>query len=556
MFNSLIVLIGWGLSGLLLSCVSKTPKGEQPSWRRDTVSESELSNEPTKPHRSSYTFSPMSEPLQAYNSTWLKPHIKTPLQIGLLEEIDKASALLGVPSPDNDPRLDVVAKDLARLAAENINLDYSFIEFALHRQGVIEPSPDIVKIEGGGSLSESMLSQLKEELPALLTKEPYDRVGIGHYSGKKEVTIIAFQQSGITTNAIPFQLPADGQVPFRMELEVEYSEPTLYMTRINGNVEKKEWTRKENNTHSAYLNCKGEVGLQQVEVTAVNDRGPLVLANFPIWCGTEVPSSKTMMFTNEVVKNAQNGEQTMLQLVNRDRQKAGLGSLEWEPRLAEVARLHSQDMLVTDVVAHVLPSSGSADDRIRRKGVKTSLLLENVARTYGVIEAQTGLMNSAGHRANILNPQASHVGVGIVLGKEVDGRREIFVTQLFAKFPIKIDLENAKKHLYTQIAERSPMRRSAELESISDGFAERLVAGMSAENGASWASEQINNSALSLTKINSFVTVVADLESVDLSDVLSDPKITDVGVGVAQGTHATLGENAIHVVLLLGFRPE
>ena len=546
----------WVLSACLISCGSNRPKGEQPSWRSEFNPDVEPIIVTDEPEKSSYTFSPLSEPMKAYNSAWLKPHIKTPLQSGLLEEIRKASESLGVPPPENDPRLDVVATDLARLAADDINLDYSFIEFALHRQGVIEPSPDIVKIEGGGSLTARLLNQLKGELPSLLTKEAYDRVGIGHYSGNKEVTIMAFQQSGIKTNAIPFELPEEGQVPFRMELGADFTDPTLYMTRINGDVEKKAWSRKEDKEHSAYLDCKGEVGIQQVEVTAVNDRGPLVLANFPIWCGIDVPTTKTLVFTDEVVRDADIGEQTMLQLVNRDRQKAGLSSLQWEPRLAEVARLHSQDMLLTDVVAHVLPSSGSADDRVRKKGVKTSLLLENVARTYGVIEAQTGLMNSAGHRANILNPQASHVGLGIVLGKEVDGRREIFVTQLFARFPVKIDLGEAKKSLYKKIALRSPMRRSPELENISDGFAQRIVDGMSAENGANWASEEIGKSALSLTKINSFVTVVTDIDSVDLNDVIKDPKITDVGVGVAQGTHETLGENAIHVVLLLGFRPE
>ena len=59
--------------------------------------------------------------------------------------------------------------------------------------------------------------------------------------------------------------------------------------------------------------------------------------------------------------------------------------------------------------------------------------LENVARAYSVGEAQRGLMQSPGHRRNCLATEVTHVGVGVSLGREIGGRRELYVTQLFAE---------------------------------------------------------------------------------------------------------------------------
>ncbi|MBE7448064.1 MAG: CAP domain-containing protein [Kofleriaceae bacterium] len=84
--------------------------------------------------------------------------------------------------------------------------------------------------------------------------------------------------------------------------------------------------------------------------------------------------------------------------------------------MAEVARAHSREMRVTGVVGHVSALTGSAADRVKVAGIRTGLVLENIARAYGIAEAQAGLMNSPGHRANLLSRAATHVGIGIELG--------------------------------------------------------------------------------------------------------------------------------------------
>jgi hypothetical protein len=42
-------------------------------------------------------------------------------------------------------------------------------------------------------------------------------------------------------------------------------------------------------------------------------------------------------------------------------------------------------------------------------------------------------MNSPGHRANVMSTEVTHVGIGVVLGAPVSGRREIYITEIFLR---------------------------------------------------------------------------------------------------------------------------
>src|SRR5262249_13157073 len=124
-------------------------------------------------------------------------------------------------------------------------------------------------------------------------------------------------------------------------------------------------------------------------------------------------------------------EREIFELANRDRGRGGLPPLAWDDRAAAIARLHSEEMRDKEYVAHVSPTTGTAGDRAKAGGLATPLLLENLARAYSPSEAEDGLMNSPGHRANLMSPSATHLGVGVALGRPVGGQRELYVTQLF-----------------------------------------------------------------------------------------------------------------------------
>lgn len=121
-------------------------------------------------------------------------------------------------------------------------------------------------------------------------------------------------------------------------------------------------------------------------------------------------------------------EAEMLRLVNQERIANGLLPLEADPEMTEVARKHSADMFARGYFAHNTPENKSPFDRMREAEVRFKTAGENLALAPTLQVAHTGLMNSPGHRANILRPQFGRVGIGVLDGGK---RRGLMVTQNF-----------------------------------------------------------------------------------------------------------------------------
>ncbi|HEX3244406.1 MAG TPA: CvpA family protein [Chloroflexota bacterium] len=107
-------------------------------------------------------------------------------------------------------------------------------------------------------------------------------------------------------------------------------------------------------------------------------------------------------------------EARMLVLVNQEREQAGLRALESDEALKAVARAHSQEMFELGYFAHNSPVAGSPFDRMSKAGIRFLAAGENLAYAPTVQVAHEGLMNSPGHRANILRPQFGKVGIGAI----------------------------------------------------------------------------------------------------------------------------------------------
>lgn len=107
-------------------------------------------------------------------------------------------------------------------------------------------------------------------------------------------------------------------------------------------------------------------------------------------------------------------ESTMLRLLNEERAREGLSPLVLDPALRDVARAHSRDMFEQGYFAHNSPITGSPSDRLSKAGVPYRVAGENLAYAPTVELAHQGLMNSPGHRANILRPHFGRVGIGAI----------------------------------------------------------------------------------------------------------------------------------------------
>jgi uncharacterized YkwD family protein len=104
-------------------------------------------------------------------------------------------------------------------------------------------------------------------------------------------------------------------------------------------------------------------------------------------------------------------EQKMINLVNQERQRNGLKPLEVDYQLVQLARMKSQDMVDKNYFSHQSPTYGSPFDMMKNAGVRYRWAGENIAGAGSVDRAHTSLMNSPGHRANILNTNFTHIGI-------------------------------------------------------------------------------------------------------------------------------------------------
>lgn len=121
-------------------------------------------------------------------------------------------------------------------------------------------------------------------------------------------------------------------------------------------------------------------------------------------------------------------ETEVVRLVNAERSKSGLPALAQNWELSRVARYKSQDFISRGYFDHNSPTYGTPFQMIMSFGINYTAAAENIAKGQASPTAvMQSWMNSAGHRANILNQVYNQVGVGVAK----DGRGTLYWTQMF-----------------------------------------------------------------------------------------------------------------------------
>jgi len=119
-------------------------------------------------------------------------------------------------------------------------------------------------------------------------------------------------------------------------------------------------------------------------------------------------------------------------LTNVERSRAGLAALRVEGRLMKAAQMQAEQMASLGRMDHVLSDGPypAPKDRLAAAGYKWRAFAENIAYGQRGPEAVTeSWMGSAGHRANMLNGSYTEIGTGYA----VDGRGRTFFVQVFGK---------------------------------------------------------------------------------------------------------------------------
>ncbi len=544
------------LVGGLVACGPGGPHkvGQSPSWRQPPA-ELRAPVDARPPEPAVIELAPSGPAVAAYNDPPMSPAPHSDLGDAVVAVVGELAAAQHVAAPIADGRLFAVARDLATVVPAEGIVPYALVEFALHHHGIIEPSPHLLVVRTATTEADVLIEQLRPRLAEILATGEIARIGVGLVPrGDEWAAVVALQASYIVTGAIPRKLGQGGTAELTARIAGAFSDPEAFATRDDGTVERLPLDPAPGGGLRTTIRCGGQGGQQQIELAASDRTGSTVLANFPVWCDDDPPlraSAPVLAVDDQPVTSIALAEGRMRVLVNRDRAAAGLAPVEDDPALAAVARAHSQEMARSGVVGHVSPLTGDATDRAARAGIRTGLLLENIARAYGVAEAEAGLMNSPGHRANLLTPGVTHVGIGIEVGATVGGRREIFVTQMFRRVPPPIDAHATVAAIRARLHAAGTFGDDPELDRIAADYARQLAAGAEPTSASRAAAAALAQVSSRYTRIASMVTAVSEVSALDAAAILAGTSFTHVGIGVGQGDHPELGPGALHVVVLL-----
>lgn len=107
-------------------------------------------------------------------------------------------------------------------------------------------------------------------------------------------------------------------------------------------------------------------------------------------------------------------ELEVFNLINQKRNAAGLSSLKIDDEVQNVARIKAKDMVDNNYFSHNSPTYGTPFNMLNSFKVSYKTAGENIAGNSSNTKAVEAWMNSAGHKANILNSNYNYTGIGVV----------------------------------------------------------------------------------------------------------------------------------------------
>lgn len=412
-----------------------------------------------------------------------------------------------------DPRLASFCRWINDLLEINYKPDAVAINEAAGWLGLPEPYPHFVFMRA--QLSPRLSSVIKEQLQKIRKLDQYTHYGAlaeGNPGGAIDI-IIAFSARKLFLSPIPRILSEPGEMEFKLSIYPGYSEPTIIHTPPDGPSEILKIEGTNLSLHPALVKLSLQAaGKHRLEVVARSKKGPEVLANFPVFVATTGRD-----FTGQAIdgytlvtreQSAAKVRAKLYELINKEREKAGLSRLEIDPRLEEIAAGHSRDMAKNKFAGHISPTSGGPEQRLRAAGVEFVNFGENVGQGYLSAEAiHSGFMESPGHRMVMLDPRFTHFGIGVE--SEGSGPTKVFlVTELF----IKKGPADALSSVSQILQKANKVRQSTGLNPVEENSELSALAQRAAEEFSQ--KENFNMDELQLYLINTALAAKLNFEQI------------------------------------------
>jgi hypothetical protein len=145
----------------------------------------------------------------------------------------------------------------------------------------------------------------------------------------------------------------------------------------------------------------------------------------------------------------EDGARRLFDLANQERVRIGLAPLKWDNALASAAQRHAERMAANVSLSHQYPGEPDLAERFGAEGARFSAVAENVAFSGTADSIHDQWMHSAGHRANILDPNMTELGVAVV---RMNGRA--YAVEDFARGVENLSLDDQERRVERMVAAR------------------------------------------------------------------------------------------------------
>ena len=425
------------------------------------------------------------------------------------------------------------------------------------RAGVFEPTP--VVWEARAALPNELLNPLDQMLAETTREVALTHCGgaVVENAGGVAVAVVLSGRFFSLDQPVPSQVPAGSTLQIQGKLATGYRHPRLITTAPDGSTQSTDLPNRRAVQVTPRLDAAGSYAL---ELVADGSQGASVLAIFEVASGRAEASPLSDVGGAAAEQSPAQVQRRLAGLIAEERKKRSLAPLSLDPELAQVAQAHSQDMVDHHFVAHVSPSTGQPQDRVLRAGIRTGTLLENIGRGYSAAEIHRGLMDSPGHRANLLHPAVRSLGVGVVAEAE-NGSLAFVATELFARRAEVFDVADAAVVIararaakgvapatqdqgLSEVAQRAAEHYAQLPARVAKQRANQLLEGATREAGA----------PKNVRSVGATLLLVTDPDQLANATPALEPEVARIGIGIASLPAALGHVHSIVTVLLLGLR--
>lgn len=449
---------------------------------------------------------------------------------------------------------------LGKARGKGYLVDQKVMDYYLQKNGLVDPGYHAFVTEYFQELS--LTDNLSDKFLKDILRNRYSHMGVGAAeSGSLQVATLIFTTREVGMEPFPRIVHPDKPYLLRAELLGKNKNPQILMTTPRGEVKEIALRKKRGRTLETEISFVEGRGRYKIEILGEDHQGPKIMALFPVYLGVKPPARQELLPLKVEVKyrSSEEAEREMAELINQDRKKYHLPPLQVLPELSQIARRHSKDMRDNHFFAHYSPQCGTPQDRIAHSNIAYSSITENIAQDYSLRRAEEHLMESPGHRMNILDPQATKVGVGIVFGKDPSGAQIMHITQNFIKLIDRVDPLRAKEEILNIINGKREKRGIPRLKEdlTLNRIAQEHSQNMLKFDNFSYNTPQgrkltdlVKKSSIRYKRVAAGIFLSDTTKEVLSLEYTLDPSYNYLGIGLIQGDSKAHGKGLLWITLI------